>query len=871
MENKMRNILVFILIGLLNINPLIRAEIVLDGTLGNRSALSGPDYLIAPHLGQQHGNNLFHSFQYFNLQSHESAIFSGPEQINTIIGRVTGGQPSHIDGLLRSTIPGADLYFINPDGILFGPNAQLDLQGSFHASTADYLRLEKGGRFDARHPQNSLLNVAPVQAFGFLTDTPASLFIEDSQLSLQPEQTFSLVSGDITLMGAQLFAPSAQLNLVSVAQKGEVNVSHLDTLAFDQQGLISFSNQTLLNVNGVGAGEVLIRGGQLVMRDSAIQADTLAFQDGKGINIKLTESLDISGDLVALSNDTFGSGNAGHIMISAPHIDLIGSAIDASSLSSGRGGDITITADQLKLKAGARISSNVFSTGSGGDLHINSSELVSLSGQRAKPFIHHDITFEQQASTLNTSTFNSGQAGQINLITDYLNMSGSTIAADSLANEALSTAGNAGHVVLQAKAVTLTDGARITASTLGSGQGGNILMQVDGPISLEGEGEKVTYSGILSRSLSQSDGAGCGGNITLTANQLTLKSGATISASTFGAGDGGTITIKINGLATITGDDSRGEGSFIGAGAWSDADNAGEGGSIVLEAEALQIIGGAGIETGTGGPGDGGNTTIKVSGKTELLGKRSGDDRPSRILTASEGRMENAGHAGAIVLETQELYLTDNTTISVLSEGPGQGGNLTIKAQRIIAEERSSISASSIRQGDAGNLIIQVEEGIKLQNSHITTASNSADGGNITLIAPTGYFYLNNAEITTSVKAKSGNGGNINLNAEFIILKDGHILSQSFQGDGGKIQIKTSGIYNFSEGELEEFINAQSSGGGIDGEVKIDSPAINLDELLVVLPSEFVEKTLKRCDIIENPSTFKITPKRKPVPFEIHF
>ncbi|RKZ53463.1 MAG: hypothetical protein DRR00_04645 [Candidatus Parabeggiatoa sp. nov. 3] len=871
MENPMRNLFLFILISLLNINTLIHAEVVLDGTLGNRSALPGPDYLIAPHLGQQHGSNLFHSFQYFNLQSHESAIFSGPEQINTIIGRVTGGQPSHIDGLLRSTIPKADLYFLNPNGILFGPNARLDLQGSFHASTADYLRFKKGGRFDARQPQNSLLNVAPVEAFGFLTNTPATLSFDKTQLSLQPEKTFSLVSGDINMTGAQLFAPSGQLNLVSVAQKGEVNLSHMDTFAFDQQGLITFSNQTHLNVDGVGAGEVFIRGGQLVMRDSAIQADTLAFQDGKGINIKLTESLDISGDLVAISNDTFGSGNAGQIRISAPHFDLSGSTIDASSLSSGRGGDISITTDQLKLKAGARITSNVFSTGSGGNLFINSSELLSLSGQRAKPFTHHDITFEQQASTLNTSTFNTGQAGQINLITDYLNMDGSHISADSLANEALTTAGNAGHVVLQAKSVSLTAGARITASTLGSGQGGNIQIQVDGPISLEGEGEQVTYSGLLTRTLSQSDSAGCGGNITLTADQLTLKSGATISASTFGAGNGGKIAIKIKGLATITGDDSRGEGSFIGAGAWSDADNAGQGGSIVLEAKDLQIVGGAGIETGTGGPGDGGNTTIKVSGKTELLGKRSGDDRPSRILTASEGRMENAGHAGAIVLETQELYLTDNTTISVLSEGPGQGGNLTIKAQRILAEERSSISASSTHQGDAGNLIIQVEEGIKLLNSDITTASNSADGGNITLIAPTGYFYLNNAETTTSVKAKSGNGGNINLNAQFIILKNGQILSQSFQGNGGKIQIKTSGIYNFEQGEIEEFINAQSSGGGIDGEVKIDSPAINLDEVLVVLSSEFVEETLKRCDERENPSTFKIIPKRKPVPFELNF
>jgi len=81
--------------------------------------------------------------------------------VQNIISRVTGGNPSSIDGTLRSTIPNADWYFLNPYGIMFGPNAKLDVQGGFHASTADYLRLSDGGRFEVRTPQNSLLTVAP--------------------------------------------------------------------------------------------------------------------------------------------------------------------------------------------------------------------------------------------------------------------------------------------------------------------------------------------------------------------------------------------------------------------------------------------------------------------------------------------------------------------------------------------------------------------------------------------------------------------------------------------------------------------------------------------------------------------------------------
>jgi filamentous hemagglutinin family protein len=147
------------------------AQITTDGSLGQALNLPGPDYQIGADLGQLRGGNLFHSFQDFNLQHFESATFSGPNHIQNVISRVTGGNPSSIDGLLRLTIPNADFYFLNPYGIMFGPNARLDVQGSFHASTADYLRLGDGGRFDARNPSDSILTVAPIEAFGFLDNS----------------------------------------------------------------------------------------------------------------------------------------------------------------------------------------------------------------------------------------------------------------------------------------------------------------------------------------------------------------------------------------------------------------------------------------------------------------------------------------------------------------------------------------------------------------------------------------------------------------------------------------------------------------------------------------------------------------------------
>jgi filamentous hemagglutinin family protein len=129
-------------VGLLIFSPLY-AEIITDGSLGTPINLAGPNFQIEAGLGQQRGGNLFHSFQEFNLKNHESATFSGANTIQNVISRVTGGHASQIDGLLRSTIPDADIYFLNPYGLMFGPNARLDVSGSFHASTADYLRLGK--------------------------------------------------------------------------------------------------------------------------------------------------------------------------------------------------------------------------------------------------------------------------------------------------------------------------------------------------------------------------------------------------------------------------------------------------------------------------------------------------------------------------------------------------------------------------------------------------------------------------------------------------------------------------------------------------------------------------------------------------------
>ena len=234
-----------------------QAQIVRDGSLGQPGsplALTGPNFRIDSTLGEirsSHGTtNLFHSFSDFNVLTGESATFTNLPggTINNVLSRVTGNNPSTINGLLASEIPGASFYLINPKGVVFGPNASLDIgasvgqPGSFHVSTADYVRLgnpgdPEAGIFHSNLAQTSILTSAPASAFGFLSSTPASITMQGSFLQVASTtdpatnqstgHTLSVVGGPIrtepaaladdSLQPVILMAPSGKIALVSIA------------------------------------------------------------------------------------------------------------------------------------------------------------------------------------------------------------------------------------------------------------------------------------------------------------------------------------------------------------------------------------------------------------------------------------------------------------------------------------------------------------------------------------------------------------------------------------------------------------------------------------------------------------------------------
>jgi filamentous hemagglutinin family protein len=788
------------------------AEVTLDGTLGPSGPLPGPDYQIGADLGEQQGSNLFHSFQSFNLQSDESAHFSGPDQIKNIFSRVTGGQPSHIDGLIRSTMPDADMYFLNPSGILFGPQARLDVQGSFHASTADTLYLQDGGQFNAREPSNSLLTVAPLEAFGFLTQVPASISTKESQLSVPETQTLSLIGGNLHLTGqspipfdeqgfvaiggdSTLSAEFGRINLASVASSGQVipTGSGLDIKA---KGGVITANNTLLDVSGRGGGSVFIRGGQFVMQDAVIQANTLADQKGQGIDMQLSESIKISGETQAILSKTFGSGDAGPLLIATPHLEVMRSGLKTDSIASGRAGDIDIEVKQIVLKEGGSIACDTYSVGQGCDLRLKAEEKVLLSGQGQGTTAYNGLKFTDYPSRIATTSYAKGDAGKIFIVTKNLELVGGIIGAASF-NE-----GNAGAITVEAKQGNISDGGMITTGAFFKGEGGEIDVNISDELLITGQrsGSYVTPTGLTfienqsaigSFSLGNSDESQAG-HIFISADTLRLENNGSITAASLGESNttAGNITIKVNALSIQEGGQiNNSNAAFLG--------------------NEFFI-----------GNGDGGNIQI-IADEMSLSGFNE--------KAMPSGLFSNSFSAG-------------------------QGGNIEIEVDNLALSEGSKIAANS-QIGNAGQIRIKASTIEINGNSAISTEAQNADGGNI-MIEISGRFYLQKGQLTTSVTGGKAQGGNIRIeNPLFVILDKGQIKAEANAGQGGNIQI-TSHRFITSPCSLV----SASSALGIDGEVKINSPVINMDDFLVVLPGSFVQPSMTGCDFqeIENLNTFKI-------------
>src|SRR6476469_1786483 len=156
------------------------AQIIPDSSLGAESSRTVPDTinnLPSDRItgGATRGVNLFHSLREFNIREGRGAYFENSSGITNIFTRVTGPNSSNILGTL-GVLGNGNLFFINPKGIIFGPNARLDLRGSFISSTADSIVFNNGFEFSSTNPQTSPLLTVNIPVGLRFRDNPVVFF-----------------------------------------------------------------------------------------------------------------------------------------------------------------------------------------------------------------------------------------------------------------------------------------------------------------------------------------------------------------------------------------------------------------------------------------------------------------------------------------------------------------------------------------------------------------------------------------------------------------------------------------------------------------------------------------------------------------------
>ncbi|MCP4701979.1 MAG: filamentous hemagglutinin N-terminal domain-containing protein [Gammaproteobacteria bacterium] len=704
-----------------------RAEVVTDGTMGEQRELSGPKYQIGAELGQQHGGNLFHSFRDFNLELRERAIFSGPTEVQNVLARVTGGRASEINGRLRSTIPKADFYFINPAGIRFGPYAALDVQGAFHASTATYLKLGEGGRFDALAPENSILNMAPPQAFGFIGGDAAPVSIR-GPLIVPAGELLSVTGGEISVDDGRLYAPDGTVHIASLAGSGEVDVDpkKAGLAEFSRLGKIRISYsvsdgfQGAVDVSGSVPQGIFIRGGRFFLNNAAVNAkkflssggEKSAGEPGGDILISARENIVLRNEAM-ISTDSFIPADAGNVNVRTETFDMRNNAgISSDTQDSGRGGTITVQASRVTMNGTSRISSETRSGGTGGNVRIRAASL--------------DMG---ETATVNTAAYRSGHsAGEIVAIAaDTLRM---TDDATINSGTFFEGAGNGGKVSIEARRVFMTDAAWIIGSSFNRGKSG--LVQINAE-TMDLSAEAAVAVNTFSR--------GNGGNLDIDVREtLSLSGKAVITSGTESSGRGGNVNLNA-GRIVMTGDvnvssATEGKNFFIrGVEMLADAagllesdgyfTGGGDAGQVFINADNLSLRNGAVIDSSSG-TGMAGHVDIAIKNDLHL--------KHSTVSTAAD-----YADGGNIRIQAGGLAeLCHSAVTSSIAGGAGDGGNITlggVPAPEYVVLNNSRIIANA-HAGRGGNILIRTDNLLRSTNSRVNASSSLGIDGTVRIETP---------------------------------------------------------------------------------------------------------------------------------------
>lgn len=771
--------------------------------------------------GATRGGNLFHSFETFSVPSQTAVLFNNSPDIDRIISRVTGSQGSLIDGIVTAN-GAADLFLINPNGILFGPNARLLLGGSFVASTAEGLVFENGYQFGTVDPGIPPLLTVNVPIGLQMGSQPGDLGVLGSRLVLNTGETLALIGGDVDIASASILVESGHVELGSVAGEGRVGLE-ADTLQASYEnapsfGALNIRDNSFITVSGSPGGSVHMRGGHIHSQGSLVTSMTHSGEaPGGNIDVRASESIQSSDSRFSVIADEDASDRGGSLSLQAPTIVIDQSNFFVFTLGAGDSGDIFVEADQLSVLRGSQVSADALQgTGNAGSITIQAQDVLVDSIE--------DLPETLSGITSLAGFQSTGNSGSIHIQSNTLKL-------DNQGQISASTQGPgaAGDITLSVDTLVIHGGGSISSNTGGSGDAGQITIDATTAVEVSGTtpifkdpifGVELTLS---SRISSESQiieivditkgefigASGSGGTITLTTPELILKNEGNISTSTNGSGQGGAIKIQANHIQVLTDAEIESETNLEG-----------KGGDISIQTDSLQITDSGGLSVITFGDGDAGNIEVQ-SNTIELL-------NGGQI----QGSTASSGAGGQITVTAQDLLLIQGRDprrgfpsgiAALVASGTGRGGDVQIVAPQVLILEDGIISVSSLSEeslASAGNLTVNSGLVI-LDKGSLNASSGTGAEGNVLVNADT-LILRNQGSITTDASG-TATGGNITIDSEVItLIENSQIVARAIEGQGGTIAILTEGFF-----VAPDSIISAASELGIDGVVDIITP--NLD------------------------------------------